>query len=118
MSEIIRTHGVTVFEVDQEYDSLDERALGELSTQLLNVVETANPPVLLLDLARTKFIGSSFLGVLIRAWKRLRDRNGQMALCNVNNLCSEVLQASKLNSIWDVYGTREAAIQGLAAESA
>ncbi len=116
MSNITRVDGVTVFEIDQEYDSLDEQTLNELGTKLLAAVEQADPPVLLLDLTRTTFIGSSFLGVSIRAWKRLRDRHGRMALCHVNDLCREVLKASKLDSIWDVYPTREEAVLQMSKE--
>lgn len=118
MSKLSRVQGVTIFEVDQEYDSLDELKLSQLGTELLAAVEQAQPPALLLDLTQTTFIGSSFLGLAIRAWKRLRDRNGRMALCHVNELCSEVLHASKLDSIWDVYPNRDEAIQRMSEKSA
>lgn len=118
MSNVTRVRGVTVYQIDEDYDSLDDEKLEQLSAQVLAAVETANPPVLLLDLTKTKFIGSRFLGVLIRAWKRLRDRNGHMALCHVNDMCDEVLRASKLNTIWDVYAAREEAVQALAKEGA
>lgn len=118
MSNVTRVRGVTVYEIDEDYDSLDDDKLEELSAQILAAVEAADPPALLLDLGRTKFIGSRFLGILIRAWKRLRDRSGHMALCRVNDLCDEVLRASKLNTIWDVYATRDEAVQALAKESA
>lgn len=116
MANITRVDGVTIVEVDQEYDSLDERKLSELGAQLLAAVDQAEPPVLLLDLTRTTFIGSSFLGVAIRAWKRLRDRSGRLALCHVNELCREVLQASRLDTIWELFPSREEALRELAKE--
>lgn len=116
MSNITRVDGVTIFEIDKEYDSLDEQTLNELGAKLLAAVEQAEPPVMLLDLTRTTFIGSRFLGVTIRAWKRLRDRHGRMALCHVNDLCSEVLKASKLDSIWDVFPTRDEAVLQMSKE--
>jgi anti-anti-sigma factor len=116
MTRVSQVDGVTIFSVDREYDSLDDRKVSEFSSQLTGAVEQVDPPVLLLDLSETTFIGSSFLGVLVRAWKRIRERNGRMALCHVNELCSEVLHASKLDTIWDIYPARDAAVRALAAE--
>ena len=117
MTRLSQIDGVTIFSVDREYDSLDDSRVSEFSALLTGAVERADPPVLLLDLTNTTFIGSSFLGVLVRAWKRIRDRRGQMALCHVNPLCGEVLHASKLDTIWDIYPTRDEALRALAAEA-
>jgi anti-anti-sigma factor len=114
MTCVSQVGGVTIFSVDREYDSLDDRKVSEFSSQLTGAIELVNPPVLLLDLSDTTFIGSSFLGVLVRVWKRIRERNGRMALCHANELCSEVLHASKLDTIWNTYSTRDAAVRALA----
>ncbi|HVW39699.1 MAG TPA: STAS domain-containing protein [Pirellulales bacterium] len=115
MTRVSQVDGVTIFSVDREYDSLDDRKVAEFSAQLTAAIEPANPPLLLLDLSDTTFIGSSFLGVLVRAWKRIRERNGRMGLCCVNEICSEVLHASKLDTIWAIYPTRDAAVRALTA---
>jgi anti-anti-sigma factor len=116
MTRVSQVDGVTIFSVDREYDSLDERKVSEFSAQLTAAIDRANPPLLLLDLSDTTFIGSSFLGVLVRVWKRIRERQGRMALCHANELCSEVLHASKLDTIWDIYPARDAAIRALATD--
>ena len=115
MSHLSQLDGVTVFHVDRQYDSLDEGKVGEFSALVMEAVERAQHPLLLLDLGDTTFIGSGFLGVLVRAWKRIRDRQGRMALCRVNPLCAEVLHASKLDTIWEIYPTRDEAQRALAA---
>jgi anti-anti-sigma factor len=111
MANVSQIRNVTIFEVDRECDSLDDGQVSAFAAALTGAVDAADPPVLLLDLRHTTFIGSSFLGVLVRAWKRLRDRQGRMALCHANQMCSEVLHASKLDTIWEVYPTREAALE-------
>lgn len=113
MANLLTQEGITIVEVDSQYDSLDVAKLNEFGTQLLSAVAAANPPLVLLDMGRTTFIGSSFLGLLIRAWKRLRDRQGGLALCNVNKTCSEVLRASKLDMIWHIFPDRDAALRQL-----
>lgn len=116
MTHVSQVDGVTIFHVDREYDSLDDCKVGGFSAELMRAVEQAERPVLLLDLTDTTFIGSSFLGVLVRAWKRLRDQHGRMALCHVNELCGEVLHASKLDTIWEIYPSREEGQRALAAQ--
>ncbi|HVA48753.1 MAG TPA: STAS domain-containing protein [Pirellulales bacterium] len=110
MANLLKQEGITVIEVDAQYDSLDVAKLNEFGSQLLAAVAEAEPPTVLLDMGKTTFIGSSFLGLLIRAWKRLRDRRGSLALCNVNDVCGDVLRASKLDMIWQVFPDRDAAV--------
>ncbi|HEV3341141.1 MAG TPA: STAS domain-containing protein [Pirellulales bacterium] len=110
MTRIQKQEGITVLEIGTEYDSLDVAKINEFGGELLAAVAEAEPPKVLLDLRATTFIGSSFLGLLIRAWKRLRDRQGTLALCHVNDVCGEVLHASKLDMIWQVFPDRDAAI--------
>jgi anti-anti-sigma factor len=114
MAKVLRQEGITIVEIDAHYDSLDVTRLNEFGDQLLKAVAEAEPPKVLLDMGRTTFIGSNFLGLLIRAWKRLRDRQGELAICSVNEVCGEVLRASKLDMIWQVFPDRQAAVARLA----
>ena len=113
MAKVYKQEGITIVEVDAEYDSLDVAKLNEFGDQLLSAVAGAEPPKVLLDMRRTTFIGSNFLGLLIRAWKRLRDRKGELALCQVNDVCGDVLRASKLDMIWQVFPDRDRAVAQL-----
>lgn len=117
MAKIFKHSGLTIAEVDSEYDSLAVAQLEELGRLLLEAARQAEPPIMLLDLSETQYIGSSFLGVLMRVWKRLRDRHGRLALCDVNDVCGDVLRASKLDTIWDVFPDRATAVKELGARS-
>jgi anti-sigma B factor antagonist len=111
MAQVVLQGEATVVEVDPEYDSLDEQKIGAFCDLLLRAVASAATPALVIDLSRTRFIGSSFLGVLIRAWKRVRDRDGRMAICCAPTNCAEVLRVSKLDSVWSIFATREEAVR-------
>lgn len=117
MNDVQKQEDITIVEVGPEYDSLDLAKINEFGGTLLSAVAQADPPKVLLDLSATNFIGSSFLGLLIRAWKRLRDRRGTLALCHVNDICGDVLRASKLDMIWQIFPDREAAIRQLHQET-
>ena len=117
MAKVFKHSGLTIAEVDSEYDSLAVAQLAELGSLLLDAAREADPPIMLLDLSETQYIGSSFLGLLTRVWKRLRDRHGRLALCDVNEICGDVLRASKLDTIWDVFADRATALKELGRES-
>jgi anti-sigma B factor antagonist len=106
--------GVTIIELGASYESLDEAALEELGGVLLTKAVEADPPCLLLDLAKTRFIGSSFIELLVRAWKRLTARGGSMALCCVKPFCSEVIHVTRLDTLWEMFPSRDQAISSLA----
>ena len=113
MARAIQQDGVTVIELDERYDSLDDESLENLCGVLLDAASSASPPALLLDLSNTRFIGSRFIGLLVRAWKRVQDRKGRMAICCVPPFCREALITTRLyDTLWMTYETRE---QGIAA---
>ncbi|MHC4398410.1 MAG: STAS domain-containing protein [Planctomycetota bacterium] len=109
-----RQSGVTVIELGVSYDSLNDQCLQEFGSTLLGEATHANPPRLVIDLTHTEYIGSSFLELLVRAWKRIKQRDGVMALCGAQPFCVEVLQITRLNSLWPVYASTGEAIAALA----
>lgn len=114
MSHVNRQNHVTVIEPGPSYDSLDDAALAEISQLLLAEAGTADPPRLILDLTHTRFIGSSFIELLVRAWKRLKERGGTMAVCGLQPFCAQVLQATRLDTIWNMYDSQPEAIAAMA----
>jgi anti-anti-sigma factor len=114
MTNAVQEQDVTVRELDASYASLDDKPLEDLGEVLLTEATDAEPPRLLLDLSRTQFIGSRFIELLVRAWKRIRALDGAMALCGVQPLCAEVFQVSRLDTLWSSYPTREEGLSALA----
>jgi anti-anti-sigma factor len=114
MANVRRERGATILELGSAYASLDQQALENLGGVIFAEAAHANPPLLVLDLSQTRVIGSSFLEILVRAWKRLRQREGRMVLCAMQPFCTEVLRAAHLDSIWPSYQTCEEALVALA----
>jgi len=111
--EVIKQDGVSVVVLGEEYDNLEEMALERASTDLLEIAKSAEPPLVLIDMTKTKFFGSAFLGTLFRVWRRLSARNGKMAVCCAAGVVAEVLEVTQANRLWAQHDTREAAITGL-----
>ncbi|MDA7979324.1 MAG: STAS domain-containing protein [Pirellulales bacterium] len=115
MIEVTLQDPVTVCVLDRTYESLDTAQVDEFNACLCNAVDQAEHPLFVIDLSQTNFIGSSFLEVLFRVWKRLQDRSGRMALCGLSEFCQEVLHSTRLDTLWPSFSTRQAAIQAMSA---
>ena len=100
---------MTVIELGPSYASLDDTDLEEAGAVLLSEAATADPPLLVLDMSQTEFIGSTFIELLVRAWKRIRQRGGHMVVCGLRPFCAELLAITHLAALWDTYPTREEA---------
>lgn len=106
--------GVTIIELGERYDSLDDDSLERLSDELLDAASNSPAPALLVDLSNTRLIGSRFIGLLVRAWKRVQDRQGRMGICCVPPFCREALITTRLyDTLWTPYETREEAIAAM-----
>jgi anti-anti-sigma factor len=114
MVQLTRQHDVTVVELGPHYDSLEEGALEELGDVLLTNATLVEPPLLVLDLSQTSVIGSRFIELLVRAWKRLSERGGGLALCGLQPFSSEVLRVTRLDTLWESFSDRESAVAALA----
>jgi anti-sigma B factor antagonist len=65
------------------------------------------------DLSALEAFGSLLLGTLCLAWKQTRDQGAAMALCNVSPIGRQVLERSRLSSLWPIYASRDLAVESL-----
>jgi anti-anti-sigma factor len=113
MNRVFRENDVTVIELGPAYDSLDNDALAEFEGLVMNEAICCEPPRLVLDLTSTTYTGSSFIETLVRAWKRLKERDGVLALCGIQPFCAEMLRVTRLDSLWDICPSRVEAVSAM-----
>jgi anti-anti-sigma factor len=68
------------------------------------------PVNLVIDLALGDYLGTAMLGAVVKLWKRVSQRGGRLALCNVSDNVVQVLRVTKLHTIWPIYATRDQAL--------
>lgn len=107
--------GVTVVRMDPNYSGLNEGLLAEAERQLLEMVDVADPPVIVLDMSNTEFFSSTFIETLFRVWHRANVRGGKLVLAGLQPFCLEVLQTARLTSLWRVEPSVDDAVRALAA---
>ena len=65
----------------------------------------------ILNLARVEMIDSYGIGELARCYSAVRQAGGEIKLSGVSTKVSEVLEISRLNTIFEIYADEAAALQ-------
>ena len=86
----------------------------ELKQVLAESIEAGRVRIIV-DLTETTFLDSTALGVLIGAVKRLRSRDGALAIVNVDENIAKTFEITGLDQIFTILPTREAAVEAVAA---
>jgi len=73
---------------------------------------------ILLNLADVSYIDSSGLGQLISSYASATSRGGQMKLLNLQKRVNDLLQVTKLVTVFETYTSEQAALRSFAFEKA
>jgi anti-anti-sigma factor len=65
---------------------------------------------LVVDLGELPYFGSTVLDWLVQLWNRMKAKGGAMAACNVSRVGREVLGLARLDTLWQVFNTRDEAL--------
>jgi anti-sigma B factor antagonist len=88
--------------------------LGEESNSFREKVKsllTAGKKKIVLNLASVSYIDSAGVGMLVFAFHSARSQGGTLKLANLGQHFNEVLQVTKLMTVFDTYDNEGAAIQ-------
>jgi anti-anti-sigma factor len=80
---------------------------------LLKIAREANVNAVIVDCHEIDFLRSTALGFFVTLWKRVESHGGRMAFCNMPPRAKDILRATKLDRLWDIYPSREEAIEAL-----
>jgi anti-sigma B factor antagonist len=107
--------GVTVLELDGRI------VLGEESNSLrekLKSLIAAGKTKIVLNVANTKYIDSTGLGTLVAAHVNAKTQGASVRLCHIGQKFHDVLQLTKLVTVFDIYDTEAAAVSSFQAAMA
>jgi anti-sigma B factor antagonist len=91
--------------------------LGEASAALRDEVRdqvTHGHPKILLNLADVTYIDSAGLGELTAAYTSVKNRDGQLKLLNLTKRVHDLMQITKLYTVFDVYEDEKTATASFA----
>lgn len=84
----------------------------ELKQVLAESIEAGRVRIVV-DLTETTFLDSTALGVLIGAVKRLRSRDGALAIANIDENIAKTFEITGLDQIFTIVPTREEAVDAV-----
>lgn len=91
--------------------------LGEESSELRNTVKgllAEGKKKIVLNVERVGFIDSSGLGTFVAAYHTAKAQGGTLALCHLGSKFEELLQMTRLLTVFDSYKTEADAVHALA----
>lgn len=78
---------------------------------------TARTPAnIVVDLSDVRFIDSTALATLVQGIKRARQNQGDIRLSGLNQPVRMVLELTRLDKVFEIYATKEAAIRAFEGE--
>ncbi|HVJ83129.1 MAG TPA: STAS domain-containing protein [Planctomycetia bacterium] len=117
--KVERIGTVAVARLGPRYDAFAEEALDAAQAELFAATEGPGPHRVVMDFGETEYFSSAFIEVMFRVWHKIEKQpGGRMALAALQPMCRELLQATKLDTIWPVYPTPDEAIAALSADPA
>ena len=108
-----RRGDVLVFVPSARLEEFDLATAEEVSGVLLGPIDELSMPMLIIDLEGVDFFGSSFLSLLLRCWKAVLVKGGQMVLAGVSPRARELLRITSLDIVWPMYTNRSEALAAL-----
>jgi len=84
----------------------------ELKQVLAESIEAGRVRIIV-DLTETTFLDSTALGVLIGAVKRLRSREGSLAIVNIDENIAKTFEITGLDQIFTIVPTRDEAVDAV-----
>ena len=77
---------------------------------LIHVLSGTGHKRFLLNLAGVDYVDSSGMGELVRCFTTVRQRGGEMKLVQVNKRVADLLQMTRLNTLFEIYSEERVAL--------
>jgi len=77
---------------------------------LIHVFSETGHKKFLLNLARVDYVDSTGMGELVRCFSTVRQKGGEMKLLQVNKKVADLLQMTRLNTIFEIYSEERIAL--------
>ena len=89
---------------ESKWDAI-EKAGNDLKAKIAEL----DRAIVLMDLSKLEFMGSSVVALIVKIWKDIEGRQGGMVVVSPNEMTMEVLEISGLTKLWPVVKSRDEA---------
>ena len=78
---------------------------------LIHVLSNTGHKKFLLNLAGVEYMDSDGMGELVRCYSVVRQKGGEMKLAQVSKRVADLLQLTRLNTIFEIYSEEQVALR-------
>lgn len=95
---------------------LDSSVANGLRVKISELIENYNVKYLVLNCAGLTFMDSSGIGFIIGRYNQLKEKNGMIIMCELDDLVKRIVKLSGINRIVNIKNTEEEVNQFLEGE--
>ena len=107
---VVEQEGVTCIEfVDRNI--LDEANIQQIGEEISAIVDAHDRPQMLISFENVDHLSSAALGTLITINNKVRNKDGQLRLANIDSQIYEVFVITKLNKLFQIHETSDQALE-------
>jgi anti-anti-sigma factor len=85
----------------------------KMAELILDPLDKIKPNGLIFDLSEVDYVGSLFLGLLLRCHKRVKKHGCEVVIAGASQNARELLHLTGLDTLWPIYNDRKEAISAL-----
>jgi anti-anti-sigma factor len=85
----------------------------KVGTEIVERLSAAQSPRFIVDLTLLSYMGSAMVALIVRLYKAVNGRKGQMVVVNQHELVFEVLKLAGLTKLWTIVENRDKAYAAL-----
>ena len=93
-----------------ERNILDEANIQQIGEEISRVVDEQEVPRVVISFLNVDHLSSAALGTLITVNNKIRGRNGQLALAEIDPQIYEAFVITKLNKLFNIFDSSEQAM--------
>jgi anti-sigma B factor antagonist len=95
---VIRDGDVVRLEFTEKH-IIDEVAIRMIGNEMTKLVDELQKPKVIVSFRGVEHLSSAALGTLLTVLNRVKARNGQMRLCDINANILQIFEITKLNKV-------------------
>ena len=96
-----------------EMENMPENLIEQAAQMVLAPLKENPPSGLIVDLSRVNFFGSVFISFLLRCHLLIKKQGAELVLAGVSDRVRELLRMTSLDTLWALYATRAARVNGV-----
>lgn len=106
--KVVVKNDVHIFKIEGPIKAGNEFELGE---KIEEYIKKGVVPKFIIDLKKVPFINSAGLGIFLNIYKHVDSLKGRMVFANLNSDIENLMEITKLASIFEIFKTSEEAFE-------